>query len=569
MKQKRNSMKKRSVAIILTAIIAISVIELTASYLLYSNTMDTHFKNTAKNMVQTECYTCNKDDIKSLADETLRIYNQVKAKHGGAISKEDIESEEAANNYYREFDSIYDLEVYKRVHEEMYNVAFVNEVNCMYVCAIDWDTNTVIYMADGTVSGEECETGTFEAIEPSNLELIHNGIFDLPAYITNYKEYGWLCTAAEFIKDDSDNIIGIVYVDISMNDVMMDRFYFFLILAVVLVIVTVIFAISVVKVTSKYVVGPVKRLSEAAINYTSNSEKSEETIFDKIDINTNDELEDLSCAMVKMENDINNYIDNLTKVTKEKERIGAELNVATSIQANMLPRIFPPFPEKKEINLYATMHPAKEVGGDFYDFFLIDDEHVALVMADVSGKGVPAALFMVIAKTMIKNRALMGGTPAEILSHVNNQLCESNDAEMFVTVWLGILNIKTGVMTAANAGHEFPAIKRAGEAYELFKDRHGFVLAGMEGTRYRDYEIQLNPGDMLYVYTDGVAEATDANNELFGTDRMLEALNLNKEADCYEILANVRTKLDEFVKEAPQFDDITMLCLKYYGEQGK
>ena len=250
---------------------------------------------------------------------------------------------------------------------------------------------------------------------------------------------------------------------------------------------------------------------------------------------------------------------------KEKERIGAELNVATQIQADMLPRIFPAFPERKEFDLYATMDPAKEVGGDFYDFFLVDDDHLGLVMADVSGKGVPAALFMVIAKTLIKNRALLGESPAVVLRNVNEQLCEGNEAELFVTVWLAVIEISTGKGIAANAGHEHPVIRRADGKYELVEYRHSPAVATMEGIRFREHEFELHPGDRLFVYTDGVPEATDANNELFGPERMLEALNRNVSAEPKELLASVREEIDTFVGAAPQFDDITMLGIHYYG----
>ena len=273
----------------------------------------------------------------------------------------------------------------------------------------------------------------------------------------------------------------------------------------------------------------------------------------------------LANSVHKMEVDLIQYIENLTRVTAEKERIGAELNVATQIQADMLPRIFPPFPDRNEFDIYASMTPAKEVGGDFYDFFLIDEDHLGLVMADVSGKGVPAALFMVIAKTLIKNRAQMGGTPGEVLQYVNEQLCEGNDAELFVTVWFAILEISTGKGIAANAGHEHPAVRRAGGEFELIIYRHSPAVATLEGMRFRDHEFELHPGDNLFVYTDGVPEATDANNQLFGSERMLGALNMNPEAKPEELLKNVQKHIDAFVGDAPQFDDITMLSLQYRG----
>ena len=241
-----------------------------------------------------------------------------------------------------------------------------------------------------------------------------------------------------------------------------------------------------------------------------------------------------------------------------------ELNMATEIQAGMLPSIFPAFPNREEFDLYASMDPAKEVGGDFYDFFMIDEDHLGIVIADVSGKGVPAALFMMISKTIIQNFAALGIGAAETLRRANASLCDQNKMEMFVTVWIGILEISTGKLTCANAGHEYPALYHDGK-YELFKDKHGFVLGGMEGVRYKDYEIQLGKGDKIFVYTDGVPEATNANSELFGTDRMIAALNTAAALDPKETLRTVRASVDGFVGAAEQFDDLTMLCLEYRG----
>lgn len=282
-------------------------------------------------------------------------------------------------------------------------------------------------------------------------------------------------------------------------------------------------------------------------------------------IKTGDEIEGLSEAFDRMMDDITIYVSHLAAVTAEKERIGAELNVATQIQANMLPSIFPPYPERIDFDLYATMDPAKEVGGDFYDFFLIDDDHLAMVMADVSGKGVPAALFMVITKTLIKNRTQMGGTPAEILGFVNEQLCEGNESELFVTVWLGILELSTGKGIAANAGHEHPVLKRSGGDFELVKYRHSPAVATIEGIHFREREFEMHPGDILFVYTDGVAEATNPDNQFYGTERMLNVLNLHKDSTMPELLSSVRKDIELFVGDAPQFDDITMLSLIYYG----
>ena len=274
-----------------------------------------------------------------------------------------------------------------------------------------------------------------------------------------------------------------------------------------------------------------------------------------------DEIGELANAFNNMSASLQEYIKNLSSVMAEKERIGAELNVATQIQADMLPSIFPAFPEREEFDIYATMQPAKEVGGDFYDFFLVDEDHLAVVIADVSGKGVPAALFMVIAKTLLKNRAQMGDSPAKVLEVVNNQLCENNKAEMFVTVWFGVMQISTGKIVAANAGHEKPIIRKADGEFEIFKDKHGFVMGAMEGMKYKEYEFEIEKGGCLFVYTDGVPEATSSESELFGMERLVQVLNEEKDAPLPDILKSVKGSIDKFVKDAPQFDDITMLAL--------
>ena len=239
-----------------------------------------------------------------------------------------------------------------------------------------------------------------------------------------------------------------------------------------------------------------------------------------------------------------------------------ELNMATEIQTGSLPTVFP---DRPEFDIHASMDPAKEVGGDFYDFFMIDEDHLALVIADVSGKGIPAALFMMSSKIYIGDHATMGGSPAEILERVNKLVCANNDAHMFVTVWLGILEISTGKLTTSSAGHEYPIINVNGK-YELLKDKHGLAIGAMKFAKYTDTEIQLKAGDSIFVYTDGVAEATDANNQLFGTERTVEALNsIPAGSSPREVLFGVRAAVDAFVKDAPQFDDLTMLGLRYNG----
>lgn len=282
-------------------------------------------------------------------------------------------------------------------------------------------------------------------------------------------------------------------------------------------------------------------------------------------IRPNNEIGHLSDDIASLACEMNEHIRNIRTITAEKERIGAELDMAAQIQSSMMPQIFPPYPDRHEFDIFASMDPAKEVGGDFYDFFMIDDDHLCLVIADVSGKGVPAALFMMASKIILQSCATHGESAADILTRTNETICRNNEMEMFVTVWLGILEISTGKLTAANAGHEYPVIRHPGGKFELMKDKHGFVIGGMSGLRYQEYELTLEPGSAIFLYTDGLAEATDAEDRMFGTARMTKALNELPEGTAEEIVTHMKENVDDFVQDAEQFDDLTMLCLRYLG----
>ena len=354
-------------------------------------------------------------------------------------------------------------------------------------------------------------------------------------------------------------------------------------------------------VLGKKIVNPLNMITKRIASLSeSNLEFKMEDAF-----RTEDEIEVLAQSFANLSHKTVMYVDKVKTVTAEKERISTELHMANQIQESMLPSIFPAFPERKEFDIYASMNPAREVGGDFYDFFLIDDDHLCMVMADVSGKGVPAALFMMISKIIIQSCAMLGKSAGETLTKTNEALCSNNRMEMFVTVWLGILEISTGRLTAANAGHEYPAVRLvrsqatrsqpgpavgadAGEVtrsqparsqpgpvigadvrFELYKDKHGLVIGGFNGVRYKEYEIQLEAGDKLFLYTDGVPEAMNGDGELFGTDRMLDALNRSPAAKPQVILTNVQAAVDDFVGNAEQFDDLTMLCFEYKGSDDR
>ena len=257
-----------------------------------------------------------------------------------------------------------------------------------------------------------------------------------------------------------------------------------------------------------------------------------------------------------------NMIEYQAETSKKTSRIETELDLATKIQTSMLPCIFPAFPEHDNIKLYAVYHPAKEVGGDFYDYFVIDNNHVGLVIADVSGKGVGAALFMTISKTIIKNQLQLGLSPEVAISNANKQLCESDDAGLFVTCWAGVYNTETGELKFVNAGHNPPVIVRKGQKPELIKQKKGFVLAGLDGYQYQSEQLQLNKGDEMFFYTDGVTEATNSNNELYGEERLLNCLeNCNEELVNNQVII-LKADIDKFVGDREQFDDITIMAMK-------
>ena len=253
---------------------------------------------------------------------------------------------------------------------------------------------------------------------------------------------------------------------------------------------------------------------------------------------------------------------------KENARIETELDMASQIQSDMLPNIYPAFPDRPEFDIFASMSPARELGGDFYDFFLADEDHLCMIMADVSGKGVPAALFMMAAKIVLASCAKRNRSPAQILSEANAAIAANNRESMFITIWLGMLEISTGKLVASNAGHEYPVFQQPGGSFTLYKDQHSFVVGGMETAKYKEYSLDFVPGTKLFLYTDGIPEATREDQTQFGTERMLEALNRDPKAAPEQIVKNVHQAVGAFVGKTEQFDDMTVLCLEYMGPQG-
>lgn len=417
--------------------------------------------------------------------------------------------------------------------------------------------------------GKPCEEGAFE---DDTLMLLRDAVKNKEREsktLEGYSDdYGHMLNGYRVVFDSDDNAVGLICVEVDINRINSELSdYVRIVIMIALILTAVIISLYYFNI-ERYLIRPILNIAESSDSFVKemqNNTEPEKLVYNEVSVRSGSELGLLATNVKSLADGVASYMTSLKKETSERERISTELSLATQIQAAMLPHVFPPYPERHEFDIFATMEPAKEVGGDFYDFFFIDDDHLCLVMADVSGKGIPAALFMMISKTILQSCAMLGVSAGEILTKTNEAFCSNNQVDMFVTVWLGILEISTGKMTCANAGHEYPAIKRKDGSFELFKDKHGIAIGAMDGVKYKEYTLQFEPGDKLFVYTDGVPEATDADMRMFGTAQMVQALNNAPEADPEKIISCVRSSVQEFVKNAEQFDDLTMLCIEYLG----
>ena len=420
-----------------------------------------------------------------------------------------------------------------------------------------------------TYMGKPCEEGAFH---DDALQILWNAVKtakrDSGTLTGDSDGYGYMLNGYHVVFDSSDKAVGLICVEIDISRINIELNHYLRIIILTASLFAVIIILAYLFNTQRFLTGPIEKIAESSDSFVRKMlahAEPEELSFDEVQIRSNGELRALADNVKSLADSVASYMTNLKAATSEKERISTELSLATKIQESMLPHIFPPYPDRHEFDIFATMEPAREVGGDFYDFFLIDSDHLCLVMADVSGKGIPAALFMMISKTILQSCAMLGKTAAEILTKTNEALCSNNQVEMFVTVWLGILEISSGKLTCANAGHEYPVLKQNGGEFVLYKDKHSFAVGGIEGMRYKEYTLQLKPGDLLFLYTDGVPEAENAEHEMFTTERMIAALNAEADAKPEKLLSNVREAVRGFVQDAEQFDDLTMLCIEYHG----
>ena len=519
-----------------------------------------HAFETASHAQQSVTY---ETDSAALAKEVMAIYR--------SLTPEERQKMKTDPEEYRSFYSSIDTSVggggtWDRLRNLL--KTFVIDLDDVYMGMYDEETGALVYIVNAD-ENVVLYPGDWEIVPEREIRksLSWDGTGMLYE-VSRTEEYGWLCTAGYPIRDDSGEVCGFLLADVAVNNITDGMADYVVRVSLGILAATGVMVWFIRKRIKTTVADPIDAIADAAVAYVKGKKDGVEgDHFSALNIRTGDELENLGRVMADMEKDLAEHEDHIRTITAEKERINTELNMAARIQSSMLPSTFPAFPDRTEFDIFASMDAAREVGGDFYDFFLIDDDHLCLVIADVSGKGIPGALFMMISKVMIHNSAMQDKDPAEILSLLNESICSNNPMEMFVTVWIGILEISTGRLTAANAGHEYPALYRRGDGFTLFKDKHGLVAGAMPDISYTDYELRLEPGDKLFVYTDGVPEATSAEMELFGTDRMLEALNAVSDAGPSGLLSGVRASVDSFVKDAEQVDDLTMLGFEYRGNK--
>ena len=541
MKKIKISLRAKIIFSILLLVVALSVALVLVNYFTYKNATDKFYETLGINTARTVTDFLDEELMQDLVD---------------GVEEGDV--------------SVMETEEYIKMLSTLRSIRDSNDVLYIYIFFPKEDYVYYIFDADETdkawAYGDTMEYGGI-FLEYKEATLKGEA---LPSIISDIDEngFGWLITISHPYITESGKFLGYIGVDISMNEVVQERIDYLVRSILILVGVTVAAAVVYYILFNYIFVRPIKNMAAAASEFVSADNTGEDegqisSSISSLDIKSNDELRLLGDSLKQMEKNLHGYITNLRTVTAERERIGAELDVATHIQKSMLPCIFPAFPDRAEFDIFATMNPAKEVGGDFYDFFMVDDTHIAVVMADVSGKGVPAALFMVIGKTLIKDHTSSKKDLGEVFSEVNELLCESNSEGLFITAFEGVLDLMTGELRYVNAGHEMPFICKGEQGFKPYKIKPGFVLAGMEGMKYRAGSITLDVGDKLFQYTDGVTEATDVNNNLYGMERLERVLNDNKNLSPAELLPAIKEDIDAFVGSAPQFDDITMLCLEY------
>ena len=454
-----------------------------------------------------------------------------------------------------------------RMLEELTENAYLAYI---YVTIPDVNYESRIYIYDTVHSevenGKKYELGKVNSLKkytPERIEELKQVMIQgIPTIHFVYNNTGGHVTTSIPVKDSNGNNVAILSIVKPMSEVKEFKQSYRNAVLISSALITALFVFIFIFMLIFRVVRPLSLITNETAHFAEHGGKISGGVLSKI--RGSDELAVLARSIEKMGIDMNKYIEDLTHTTAEKERLSAELDVATQIQANMLPRIFPPYHNHPELELFATMSPAKEVGGDFYDFFMIDEDRIAIVIADVSGKGMPAALFTMITKIILGSEAKRDLPVAEVMRRANDQLCANNPETLFVTVWLGIYYVKEKTIRYVNAGHDFPALYRESEGrFTIVKEQNDLPMGVIEGTEFTEQILVLEPKDKLFLYTDGIPEANDPNGEMYGEERMLSALDRSAGHTQEAFFEAFNEDVFGFIGEAEQFDDMTMLLLEW------
>ncbi len=436
------------------------------------------------------------------------------------------------------------------------------------------DTKNIVYYISATTPGEVLEGKQFKTLGDTDylpedlinqLEEAKKNPWEI-VKITNTSMNGHVMSLYLPVADTTGKVVGIMASEVAMEDINLVLVDYVTKVAIGGIAVLTVFMSVILLTINKQVSKPITLLAEKASGFIENEKNVLEMKPIEVNVKTNDEIATLASSLHQLTSNLIDYIVNLQITVANKERIERDLKVAKEIQESILPNEFPPFPDKKEIDIYASMIAAKDVGGDFYDFFFIDEKRLAFIVADVSGKGVPAALFMMVARTIIQNQALTGSmSPGEILQNANNQLCANNRTDLFVTAILFILDIETGHLQYANAGHNPPIIIQKGKEAQWVNTKPAFVLAGMEDINYTTQDIMLSHGDVILLYTDGVTESFDKLENLFSDERLINlARGLSEEQkDPEKLVSFINKAVFDFSEGVDQADDITVLAMRW------
>ena len=561
----KRSLQEKVYRAVLTGSLLIGLIVLAAGLATYTYSVADQYIDKAYGLACTAGSMINRTvDAAGIGREVMDIYSGL----------DEEERQNTGTEEYRAlFRSVEENQQYWMLIDLMDRFLNNSTVSELYVAVIDPETETMIYVCEpGTSESEGNCPGDWEPVDSRVINKFLNSndpmkrLYD----IGFSKRNGLRCISGLLISDEPELPL-FVFAEVTLGRLLsgMRQFVF----AFTLALAAAVFLLERMMRSRmvRTVVSPVNRIAEAAQTYVKDRKDgvARTDHFSALNIQTGDEIENLGNVMSNMEKDLAEYEHDLTVSIANTERYVTQLQLAEKIQDGILPKNFDDYKDCPAFDIYASMDPAMEIGGDFYDFYMPDDDHLVMTIADVSGKGIPAALFMMASKIRIEDHMRMDLSPAEVLETVNNDACENNDGQMFVTVWLAVLEISTGIVKAVNAGHEYPALQGPDGRFSLYKDRHSFVVGGMPGAKYKEYSFTMEPGTALFVYTDGVPEATDSGKQMFGTDRMLEALNAQPYASPRELLKNVHDAADAFAGDEPQFDDLTMLCVRYYGPDHK